>query len=419
MNGFHRRAACPGVSAPMATGDGLLVRIRPQERIALGALSGLCEAARRHGNGIIEISARGSIQVRGLAPKSAPLFASAVASLKIAETCSVAVIADPLRDDAAALVDSAALAFNLRRAIARAQLELAAKVSIAVDGGGRLHLDALNADIRLRAVEMARGPRLDVALGGDARSASPLGVIRLSAAGNVVMRLLSVIAARGPTVRAADILRSNGLNPFRSAIVEHVEPAPVPPPRPPAPAIGKHPLRDGRVALGVAPAFGQTDAEALAQLAVAAADYGAHAAGAAPGRALLLIDLMEDKADALAAIAEQLGFIVRLDDPRRRIVACPGRPACASGFIAARALAAEIAQHLSPVPDGTAIHISGCAKGCAHPIPAALTVVGGEHGCGIIHQGSARSTPRRYVDPADLVAEIVGAAARRSGAGHG
>ena len=37
------------------------------------------------------------------------------------------------------------------------------------------------------------------------------------------------------------------------------------------------------------------------------------------------------------------------------------------------------------------IHISGCAKGCAHPGAAALTVVGTERGCGIVH---ARLGPR-------------------------
>jgi precorrin-3B synthase len=402
----------------MATGDGLLVRIRPKEQIALSALTALCTAARQHGNGVIEISARGSLQVRGLTPRSAPLFAAAITSLDIAEMGSVAVIIDPLREDVDALIDSAVLTSNLRQAIGHARLKLAPKLSITVDGGGRLHLDALTADIRLRAVGTVQAPRLHLALGGDARSASALGLTRLGSAADVVIRLLEVIAARGPTMRAADLLRSDGLGPFRAAIAD-VEAAPVPPLRPLPVVIGKHPLCGGRVALGVAPAFGQTDAEALAQLLCAAANLGAHAARAAPGRALLLSDLAQDKADALAASAERLGFIVHPDDPRSRIVACPGRPACASGFIAARALAAEVAQHLSPIRSGTTIHISGCAKGCAHPMPAALTVVGGELGCAIVHQGSARAAPRRYIDPADLVGEIVRTARKLSEAGGG
>ena len=45
----------------------------------LDAFVGLCAAARRHGNGIMEVTARGSLQVRGLTPRSAPLFAAEVA----------------------------------------------------------------------------------------------------------------------------------------------------------------------------------------------------------------------------------------------------------------------------------------------------------------------------------------------------
>jgi precorrin-3B synthase len=119
----------------------------------------------------------------------------------------------------------------------------------------------------------------------------------------------------------------------------------------------------------------------------------------------LLLGLTHGTATALADEAERQGLIVRADDPRRRIVACPGKPACASGLIAARALASELARHL-PRPQET-VHISGCAKGCAHPAPAALTVVGSERGCGIIRHGSARDVPQRYVDCADMISEVV------------
>ena len=62
----QRRGACPGLSAPMPTGDGLLVRLLPIGTIPLDAFAALCAAAQAHGNGVIEVTARGSIQVRGL-----------------------------------------------------------------------------------------------------------------------------------------------------------------------------------------------------------------------------------------------------------------------------------------------------------------------------------------------------------------
>jgi precorrin-3B synthase len=389
----------------MLTGDGLLVRFMPADRIPLDAFIALCAAARQHGNGTIEITARGSLQVRGLTARSAPAFARAVRALDIAAVDGVSVIIDPLADDSHVLVDTISLAAMVSRAVTQARLALAPKVSVIIDGGGRLHLDGLPADLRLRAIGSREAPRLHVSLGGDAASATPLGSIRPHAAADVVVRLLGVISSHGRNARAADILRSGGSERFLSVVDDVVERAPGLPPRVPAEVIGRHALRDGSIALGVTLAFGHAHADALAQLAQFAGANGVCTVRLAPGRALLLLGVANENAAALAAEAERLGFLVRADDPRRRIVACPGKPACASGLIAARSLASEMARHLWP--SGDTVHISGCAKGCAHPAPAALTVVGTERGCGIIHQGSARAAPRTYVDPVDIVAEVV------------
>jgi precorrin-3B synthase len=402
----YRRGACPGLSSPMATGDGLLVRIVPKDRIAPEALIAACTAARRHGNGVVEITARGSLQVRGLTARSVQLFAAVVADLEIAEPCTVPVITDPLPDDPNALIDTAAIASELRKAIDQARLALAAKVSVVLDGGSRLHLDAISADVRLRAFGSQPAPRLHVALGGNAPSAMPLGAILPTKAADIAVRLLGVIAARGPTARAADILRTEGIAPFRAAVPDHIEASPVLAARGSIEPIGQHPLRDGGFALGIAPAYGQTDTEALARIACIAADHGARSTRPAPGRVLLLSGFDENSTAAVAAAAAQLGFIVRGNDPRRFIAACPGKPACASGWIEARALAAELAQHLLLHSGGIDVHISGCAKGCAHPGPAGLTVVGSERGFGIVRHGSAGATPHCYVDRENLAAEI-------------
>src|SRR6516162_7553008 len=175
MNVPHRRGACPGLSAPMLTGDGLLVRFSPVESMSLAAFAGLCAAARKHGNGTMEISAHGNLQVRGLTPRSAPMFARAVAAFEIAAAEGMSITVDPLADDPQAVIDTRGLAADLRAAIAHAGLALAPKVSVLLDGGGRLHLDALAADVRLRAVAMPQGPRLHVSIAGDAASATPLG----------------------------------------------------------------------------------------------------------------------------------------------------------------------------------------------------------------------------------------------------
>src|ERR1700732_3439862 len=52
---INRRGVCPGLTAPMPTGDGLLVRLMPTEPMRPAAFAGFCGAARQHGKGQIEI----------------------------------------------------------------------------------------------------------------------------------------------------------------------------------------------------------------------------------------------------------------------------------------------------------------------------------------------------------------------------
>jgi precorrin-3B synthase len=291
MNAPFRRGACPALSAPMPTGDGLLVRLSPAGTIALDTLAGLCTEARNHGNGIVEVTARGSIQVRGLTPASAPAFARAVAMLGIDGNGHVPVITDPLAGlvpDAA--LDADALAAALRDALAATPwvAGLNPKVSVAIDAGTTLHLDPMAADVRLRAELGRDGPHLHIALGGDAATAVPIGWVAPEHAVETVTRLLAIIAARGRDARARDIVRSEGMGVLRAAAAKLLIDAPPPPARTGAEPIGTHRLRGGLVAYGVGLAFGHTDADALGQLIDAAKIVEARGICAAPGRALLI-----------------------------------------------------------------------------------------------------------------------------------
>jgi precorrin-3B synthase len=393
----HFRRACPALSAPMATGDGLLVRFVPAGPIPLDALIDLCAAARAHGNGVMEITARGSVQVRGLTPLSAPLFAEAVEALGIDLCEGVPVLCDPLSGDPAALIDAHGVAAKLRRAIIAAGLRLAPKVSVVVDGGGRIDFDALSADIRLRAVPADGGPKFRLGVAGNAKSATRLGLVFPTEAVEAVLDLLAQIAELGPEARGADLLDRPAFPP------QDDDPSPN---SPRADPIGLHPLKDGALAVGVGLPFGQVDAEALMELARRAKTHGAGWLRPAPGRSLLLGPLGSASADAMTQAAQALGFVTEARDPRRRIAACPGAPACAHGLIAARALAADIARDVPLEGDGIVLHVSGCAKGCAHPRPAPLVIVGTERGWGMVRNGMAQAAPSAYVSPADLVAEL-------------
>lgn len=79
-------------------------------------------------------------------------------------------------------------------------------------------------------------------------------------------------------------------------------------------------------------------------------------------------------------------------DPLLRVVACTGAPGCPQALAATRPLAAALA---SGLPHGALAHVSGCAKGCAHPSPAALTLVARPEGSfDLIRNGKASDVPQ-------------------------
>jgi precorrin-3B synthase len=399
-----RRGACPGLSAPMATGDGLLARLTPSGvTISLAAFGGLCAAARRHGNGITEVTSRGSIQFRGLSDASAGSFAADVAALGIPANEGIAVMPDPLAGLCEGeCLDAGKIADDVRRALSASSLasRLSAKVSVIVDGGGALHLDDVAADVRLRAISENR---FHVAVGGTASSATAIGAVSSDRAAECVTRLLGLLASVAPGSRMSDAIASIGPGRCRAELSGIAEPAATPGERLAAEPVGMHRLRSGQVAVGVAPPFGHSDAETLSRLVGEAASGGAAGLRTAPGRALLVIGLSPGAASAFASRAEALGFIVDPADSRRRVIACAGAPICASGEIPARALAPIVARAVRASDAPGPIHVSGCAKGCAHPSLAPVTIVGRDRACDIHLNGTLVASA-----PVDALPEQLG-----------
>ena len=69
---MNRRGWCPSLFAPMQSGDGLLLRVKPR----LGVIPApearaLADAARRLGNGMLGLTNRGNLQLRGFTEASA------------------------------------------------------------------------------------------------------------------------------------------------------------------------------------------------------------------------------------------------------------------------------------------------------------------------------------------------------------
>ncbi|SCW30822.1 precorrin-3B synthase [Ancylobacter rudongensis] len=382
-----RRGACPSLPEPMQTGDGLLARLQPLAPLNLDQLAGLALLAADRGNGILEVTARGKLQLRGLTPATAPGLAEAVAALGIAVPQGFPVEVSALAgQDPSARFDPRPLARSISDGAAPLVPHLAPKTSVVVDGGGRLRLGGLKADIAVSAGEGG----LSLALAG-----VPLGAVEAERAAAVVIALLQRLAARGMSARMTEVAAAEGIAPLRA---EFGLAPPVPVGDAGVDPVGLHPLTDGGVALGLGLEFGQVRAAVLAKLMDAARRAGGTEVEPAAGRALMLIGLAPEAAETLRAMAAGLGFLTDANDPRRRVFACAGRPACASARLDTHALAAT----LVPLLDGRDLHISGCPKGCAHPAKAALTIVGLDEGAGLVVEGTPRDVPARIVPVAQL-----------------
>lgn len=385
-----RRGACPSLAAPMRTGDGLLVRLRPaRPGLTPSDWIVIARLAAAHGNGLLEVTARGNLQVRGLVESSVPKFAAALAEAGIDLRTGVAVETPALSGiDPDEIADANPLAAAIREAIAtcRPPLVLAPKLSIIVNGGGRLDLSAMVADVRLDALRRDGALLWRLSTGGTARSARPIAVVAERDAVAAVLAVLEALHGLGPAARGRDVdadamrLRLSAMAlPYDAAGAAAT----------PASPIGRHRF-GGTDILGLGLAYGQTSAARLEALMQGLQALGATEVRLAPQRALLVLGLAADRIEPAIALAAAEGFWTRADEPGNAIAVCAGAAGCASGHFDTKAAADLLVARAADLLDGSfTVHISGCAKGCAHPSATALTLAGRADGVALVTGGRA------------------------------
>ena len=146
--------------------------------------------------------------------------------------------------------------------------------------------------------------------------------------------------------------------------------------------------------VGAAAAFGEMEAARFKALIERARALNAHSLRLTPWRAFLIAGLDGRGAEALVDSMADLGFVIDAADPRLRIAACPGGPACMHGHRRVRDDATRWAAML-PEGDGVILHVSGCAKGCARPAATAATFTATATGYDLILDGRAGDPPAR------------------------
>ena len=405
MTGWEIKGWCPGALRPMQSGDGLVVRIRPPlGRLTPQQAQAIAQAAETHGNGIIDLSARANLQLRGVTEASHPrliddLRARGLIDPDIQTESLRNLIVTPFRTSppppspphggegsrqgqpiratpaasaslpprwgrdgegghpASQSDDTDTLAVTLAAALTRMP-KLPGKFGFALDTGPRPVLAEASADIR---VERSADGHLILRPDGH-----PLGQ-PVADLGPDALAMAEWFVAQGGI--------TNGRGRMAALDAGGIVPpgCTTPPAKPlPSPAPGLHP--DGAL---VALAFGQMRAETLHQIAALG-----HEIRPTPWRMLLIV--------GATTLPDIPGLITDPGDPILRITACTGAPGCPQALGDTRQLARHLAPHLTAAQT---LHISGCAKGCAHPGPAQTTLTATGQGYDLILNGTAHDTP--------------------------
>ena len=373
MNERTPKGWCPTTRKPMPSGDGLLMRLKPQRHtISLQDLEVICDAATAFGSSMIALTNRANLQIRGLDEAS---------YAQLIQRCIQADIIPqdtPIYEDLNLLVSPLWEAGDSHCAIADeltqrcAELPaLPAKFGFCIDLGAVPILRAASADIRLE-----RTADNDILLLADGAESGIIVTEKNAVDKIIALAHYYITHKKGLQRRMARFVRDGKQdekwqNTPKTNLSEPNEifaPGNV--------RLGTHTNAENHKGQFVGIPLGRIDAQILKKAVIAS---GASAIRLTPFNLLLL----EGVHDAACE-----GLITDKNDPLLSIKACVGAPYCSSGFINTT----DIAQIAKGVAPGL-IHISGCGKGCAHPNPAALTIAGQQDKIHIIKEGYAWDDP--------------------------
>ncbi|MDA8292721.1 MAG: hypothetical protein M0Z33_13760 [Actinomycetota bacterium] len=385
-------SACPSVDNVLARADGGLVRIRvPGGRIGAAALLAVAEAAQRWGSGIVEITGRANLQLRGVRSEAAADLAEALVGAGVSGGPHADrrrnVLLDPLGDLDPEAEDLGPLLGPLLAALdAEPRLDgLDEKFGFAVDGGGSFGLAGRRAAVVATPTRTRGVMAVCWAWADDGEEGSPVRPRRV---------------ARSELVDALVEAAVDSLGRRRSSVA-------VPAASADSVARVAGPLGAGAGWVGAMPTLGRADAGEMVTLATAARRRSGGLLRLTPWRGVVLPAVASDESGALLEELRAGGLVVDAADPASTVVACAGSRGCTSALTdavgdARRVIAARREAGSRPA----ALHVSGCAKCCAQQAPLATTLVGSGPGRYDVYAGGGLRA--RSVRGAEAVAIAAG-----------
>ncbi|MEO7262810.1 MAG: precorrin-3B synthase [Jatrophihabitantaceae bacterium] len=391
--------SCPGAVRVRQAADGGLARVR----IPGGVLTGpqwqaLIAAAHELGNGQLELTSRGNLQLRGLGTGDEAPLATRLHDVGLLPSLAHErvrnLLASPLSGrDGGGLLDVRPLIADFDRALcARPTLvELSGRFLFALDDG-RTDVLAVQPDIAVTATspdsmqlllagqpvgtECPSNAVVELMLAGAEaflaeRRAQGGNAWRLAELTDGPARVAARLGIAGPAAHRAGPFANTGPLEGGNSSAGRQNPSPAAHAPAPEQPIGQ-PIRqrDGASALVIGIPLGSLSADQATaflrpQLILT------------PWRSIVLPDLGTDEVTELLAACAGLGMIVEDSDPLRHVTACTGRPGCASALsdVRADAIATHPAAAAASAPSATTVHWSGCTRRCGRPAGTVTDVI--------------------------------------------
>ncbi|MFF3495868.1 precorrin-3B synthase [Streptomyces sp. NPDC002795] len=375
--------ACPGTLRLHSADDGFLARVRvPGGVLTVVQARALAAAARRLGDGMLHLTSRGNVQLRGLRDGCGGELAEVLGAAGLLPSAAHErvrnVVASPLSGlDGRGFVDVREWLTGLDAALCASSVtpELSGRFLFGLDDG-RGDVAALAPDVLVRGVPSGEaevslgGAAVRVPYGRAAEVAVAAAEVFLAAARKVGGRVWRVRELGASHAELAGLLAAHpALTPRGSA----PDPAPQTPAglknrgSAPGPAAQSPQGLDSDRPEVTVPfgAIGEAQWDALTSLAEAL-----------PQRELRLtpwrgVVVPGATAEHLARLADT-GLVTDPTSPWTRVAACIGRPGCAKAHTDVRA---EATTHLADAHPLLPTYWSGCERRCGHPVGPYVDVV--------------------------------------------
>jgi precorrin-3B synthase len=362
--------ACPGALQTHAAADGALARVRvPGGALTADQLRVLAAAARELGDGALELTSRGNVQLRGLRTGAEIDLGDRLAAAGLLPSATHERVRNVLASTLSGRTTGGLV--DVRGWVARFDAGLCADPLLADLPGrflatlddGRGDVADLGGDIGLLALDPAT---IALTLGGvdSGLRTSPAEAVDLALA--AIRAFLDERADQGGSAWRLVELTDGPARVAARLGGARTRPADVPTAPATGPA-GAFPQLDGRIALIAVVPLGRLTAVQADLLAATAA-----APQLTPWRSVALPDLPDAAAaDALTAA----GLVLDAASPWLRVTACAGRPGCAKSLADVRADAAAAVAAGTLSGDGDRQHWAGCQRRCGRPRGDVVDVV--------------------------------------------